>query len=81
MPNARYIGTYRDIKGTIHKKFKDDENYVFININSQPITIQGDGETKSPEEVYKEIEEARALKLDPIQRMSNAEFKRYMRGY
>ena len=57
------IGTYRDIKGKTHTKYKDDENYQFINIrgkrNIYPITISGDGITTTQEDIYKEIELAK----------------------
>jgi len=74
----KYIGTYRDIKGNIHKKYQDDENYVFIRVNYIDITIQGDGEIKSQEDVYKEIEEAKVTKPNKYQMMNDKEFKQYM---
>ncbi len=81
----RYVGTYRAKDGNTYKKWKDDENYISIQIGSTYVTIEGDGEIKSADEVMKEIiaakEEAKANRFDPIRSMSNAEFKKHMRGY
>lgn len=54
----RYVGTYRAKNGKIYKKWKDDENYIAIEVNGTYVTIEGDGETKSQDEVMKEIEDA-----------------------
>ena len=81
----KYVGTYRAKDGNTYKKWKDDENYISIQIGSTYVTIEGDGEIKSADEVMKEIiaakEEAKANRFDPIRSMSNAEFKKHMRGY
>jgi len=54
----KYIGTYRAKNGKTYKKWKDDENYISIQVNGEYITIEGDGETKTQDEVMKEIEDA-----------------------
>ena len=58
----RQIGTYR-IDGKTYSKFKDDENYQFINIQyktggrSESVTVWGDGADVPEEQVRKEIKE------------------------
>jgi hypothetical protein len=74
------VGTYRDKAGNTYPKFKDDENYIYINVNYVPITIEGDGQKKSQDEIYKEIEEAKATKPNKYQMMSDAEFRKHMKG-
>jgi len=54
----RYVGTYRAKNGKIYKKWKDDENYIAIEVNGTYVTIEGDGEKKTDDEVMKEIEDA-----------------------
>ena len=74
------VGTYRDKAGNMHSKFRDDENYIFIKVNHESITIEGDGQKKSQDEIYKEIEEAKAAKPNKYQMMSDAEFRKHMKG-
>lgn len=53
-----YVGTYRAKNGKTYKKWKDDENYISIEVNGTYVTIEGDGEKKTDAEVMKEIEDA-----------------------
>jgi hypothetical protein len=75
---GRIIGKYRSLNGTMYDLYRDDENYEYIKVNYTSITVKGDGETKSKEEVQKEIDEAKAQKPNEFQRMSDAEFRSYM---
>jgi hypothetical protein len=59
--------------------YRDDENYEYIKVNYQNITVKGDGETKSKDEVQKEVDAAKKEKPNKFQTMSNAEFKNHMR--
>lgn len=81
----RFVGTYRAKDGNTYKKFKDDENYISIQIGSTYVTIEGDGEVKTQDEVMKEIlaakEENKANRNNPLYNMSNSDFKKHMRGY
>jgi hypothetical protein len=81
----KYVGTYRAKDGNTYKKWKDDENYISIQIGDTYVTIEGDGETKSQDEIMKEIQAAKddikANRFNPIRNMSNADFKKHMRGY
>jgi hypothetical protein len=77
----KYVGTYRAKGGKTYKKFKDDENYISIQVNGTYITIEGDGEKKSDDEIAKEIEDALSTKPNKYQQMSDAEWKRHMRGW
>ena len=57
---SRQIGSYRAKNGKMYPKFRDDENYIAIKVGPEVydlITIEGDGEKKTPEEVQKEIDE------------------------
>ena len=81
----RFVGTYRAKDGNTYKKFKDDENYISIQIGSTYVTIEGDGEVKTQDEVMKEIlaakEENKANRNNPLYNMSNSDFKKHMRSY
>jgi hypothetical protein len=57
---SKKIGSYRAKNGKVYPKFRDDENYISIKVGPEEydlVTIEGDGERKTPEQVQKEIDE------------------------
>jgi hypothetical protein len=74
----RKIGHYTSKRGGTYDKFKDDENYIFIKVNGNSITLEGDGEVKTSEEVQKEIDGAKTQSPNKYQTMSNKDFKSMM---
>ena len=81
---ARKIGSYRAKNGKTYTKYIDDENYISIKVGPEEwhwVTIEGDGEVKTSDEVQKEIDKTLGVKRNIKESAENyleLEFKNHL---